>query len=99
MRRDGNDEGGAAEEEAVGPACERGKNGLGSDAGVADEFVDLDDEGHRPQDARDESGGEEKEGVALEDEAAIVSAGEAEVPEESGDVVEELEQLEERRTG
>ena len=45
MGGDGDDEAGAAEKEAVGPAGETGEEGLGADAGIADEFVDLDDEG------------------------------------------------------
>ena len=94
MRGDGDDEAGAAEEEAVGPAGEPGEKGLGADAGIADEFVDLDDEGAAAQ-AGDEGGREEEEGVALVDEAAAVPAGEAEIPEEGGDVVEELDELEE----
>jgi hypothetical protein len=94
MGRDGDDEAGPAEYEAVGPASEGGEEGLGADAGVADELVDLDDEGAAPE-GGDEGGGEEEEGVALVDEVAVVAEGQEEVSPKGGDVVEELEEFEE----
>jgi hypothetical protein len=94
VRGDSGDETGAAEENAVCPAGDGGEQGLGANAGIADQLIYLDHEGAFA-DRGNEGGREEEEGVALVDEVAIVAAGETEVSREGGDVVEELEKLEE----
>jgi hypothetical protein len=93
VRRDDDNEAGAAEEDAVRPSGKAGEEGLSADARVADDFINLDHEG-AAVDGGDEGGGEEEEGVALVDEVAIVAARKAEVSSERGEIVEEFEELE-----
>ena len=96
MRGDDDDQAGALKREAVGEAREWEQPGIGADALVSGEFIDLDHEREAAA-MGEKGGGAEKEGVALVDDRAIFACEERAVAGRGDEVVGDLQQFENER--